>query len=421
MGFRTISDRESRLPLLQFALNGKLAPGIPGESLHAIGNLMNSHEMVSSADQTQPVQKSHFKKNVMAHRSTPKKIWIDLDNSPHVPLFLPIIAGLEKQGYQVFLTARDSYQVCELLHLHNLSCRVVGKHYGKKWILKLLGTALRALQLLPLAIREGPDLAVSHTSRAQVLVASMLGIPTVVMFDYEFVTSTGFLHPSWVFVPDVIPQERVSQNPGHLLRYPGLKEDVYVPRFKPDPNFRSQLGIRQDQIVVTVRPPATEAHYHNPESEQFFDASLRFLLEQSGVRVVLLPRNQTQSSLLHSLWGEAIKEERILIPGQAIDGLNLIWNSDLVISGGGTMNREAAALGVPVYSIFRGRIGAVDQGLAKTGRLILIEKIEDIRTKIVLERRTPIPQGSGNQSAALDCIVEAIISIAEHECLPSRQ
>jgi predicted glycosyltransferase len=240
------------------------------------------------------------------------------------------------------------------------------------------------------------------------------------MLDYEYVTATGFLHPSWVFVPDVIPGERLSQRPGHLLRYPGLKEDVYVPRFKPDPNFRSQLGIRQDEIVVTVRPPATEAHYHNPESEEFFEASLSYLLEQSGARVVLLPRNQTQASLLRSHWAEAIKDKRILVPEQAIDGLNLIWNSDLVISGGGTMNREAAALGVPVYSIFRGRIGAVDQGLARSGRLILIEKVEDI-TKIELKPRTRAPQDVVHQGPALNCIVEAIISIAEHECLPQRQ
>jgi predicted glycosyltransferase len=357
---------------------------------------------------------------MMVSPSTSKKIWIDLDNSPHVPFFLPIIEGLEKQGYQVFLTARDSYQVCELLRLHHLNCRVMGKHYGKKWILKLLGTALRAIQLLPLAIWERPSLAVSHTSRAQFLIASMLGIPTVVMFDYEFVTSTGFLHPNWVFVPDVIPEERVSQKPGQLLRYPGLKEDVYVPRFKPDPDFRRLLGIGQDEIVVTVRPPATEAHYHNPESDEFFVESLRFLLDQPHVRVVLLPRNQTQAGFLYSKWAKAIKSGRIIIPEQAVDGLNLIWSSDLVISGGGTMNREAAALGVPVYSIFRGRTGAVDQGLAKTGRLILIEKLADISTKIILERRTPVLQGSGNQSPALNCILEAVISIAEHKCLPPR-
>ena len=373
--------------------------------------------MILSTPETQPLHDT--KVGEISARVASKKIWIDLDNSPHVPFFMPIIEGLERRGYQVFLTARNSYQVCELMRLHGLSCQVIGQHYGKKWILKLLGTALRAAQLMPLAITERPVLAVSHTSRAQFLAASLLRIPTVIMFDYEFVNATGFLHPDWVFVPDMIPAEHVSREPGHVLRYRGLKEDVYAPRFKPGLNVRDLLGIREHELLVTVRPPATEAHYHNPESEQFFAASLNFLLDEPATRVVLLPRNQTQAVLLRSHWTRAIEDGRIIIPEQALDGLNLIWNSDLVISGGGTMNREAAALGVPVYSIFRGQIGAVDKYLAKTGRLILIERLEDIPTKVLLKRRKPALRDSASQSATLDCIVDAITSIAEHKCLPA--
>ena len=348
------------------------------------------------------------------------KIWIDLDNSPHVPLFLPIIEELERRNFRVFLTARDSYQVCELLRLHELSCKVVGRHYGKKWILKVAGTVFRAVQLVPLALSERPDLVVSHGSRAQTMVASLFGIPKVLMFDYEFSNATRFLNPEWVFVPDMIPADRVGQKPDHVLRYPGLKEDVYVPRFKPDPNLKAQLGLREDELIVTVRPPATEAHYHNPQSEQFLTETLRYLLEQSDARVLLLPRNQNQARAIRSYWAKAIDEHRIIIPESAVDGLNLIWNSDLVISGGGTMNREAAALGVPVFSIFRGHLGAVDRYLAKTGRLTLIEKVEDIRTKIVLQRRKPALWGSTKQSAVLECIVNGINSIATNKCLPAQ-
>jgi uncharacterized protein len=371
--------------------------------------------------ETQSVLENPIKESEMSLHLAPKKIWIDLDNSPHVPFFLPIIEGLERKGHRIFLTARDSYQVCELLRLHGLSCKVVGRHHGKRWIWKLWGTALRAVQLLPLAIRERPALAVSHGSRAQLLVASSLGIPSVIMFDYEFAKTTGFLRPEWVFVPDVMPEERIHQKSDHVLRYHGLKEDVYVPRFKPDPSVRNQLGVRQDELIVTVRPPATEAHYHNPEGEEFLAETLRYLLDEPGARVVMLPRNKNQATFLRSRWTRAIEEGRIIIPEQALDGLNLIWNSDLVISGGGTMNREAAALGVPVFSIFRGHTGAVDRYLVKTGRLTLIEKIEDIRTKIVLERRKPVLWGSENQGTVLDCIVDAINSIAEHKCLPAHR
>src|SRR5277367_7201066 len=123
--------------------------------------------MSTSTVQTQPADGNALEVSRAARPSTGKKIWIDLDNSPHVPFFLPIIEGLEREGYQVFLTARDSYQVCELLRLHRISCRVIGRHYGKKWILKLLGTAFRAMQLIPLALKEKPALVVSHGSRAQ--------------------------------------------------------------------------------------------------------------------------------------------------------------------------------------------------------------------------------------------------------------
>jgi predicted glycosyltransferase len=375
---------------------------------------------ITNPVQTKRVHEGPFAGSKRSSRSASKRIWIDLDNSPHVPFFLPIIEGLERRGYQVLLTARDSYQVCELLNLHQLSCRVIGRHYGKKWILKLLGTLLRAAQLLPLAAKARPDLAVSHTSRAQFLAASVLRIPTVIMFDYEFANTTGFLRPDWLFVPEMISERSVSQTPGHLFRYRGLKEDVYVPRFKPDPNVRTILGIHQDELAVTVRPPATEAPYHNPEGEEFFAACLQFLLRQPTVRVVVLPRNEKQSKLICSNWSRAIDEKRIIIPEHALDGLNLIWNSDLVISGGGTMNREAAALGVPVYSIFRGRTGAVDEYLAKTGRLTFIRTIEDIHTKIVLKRRTAPRWNSETSSASLDCILEAIISVAETKCLPAR-
>jgi uncharacterized protein len=374
--------------------------------------------VTSSTAETQPVRQENTRVPNVSPRLTTKKIWIDLDNSPHVPFFMPIIEGLERKGYQVYLTARDSYQVCELLRLHGLTCRVVGRHYGKKWILKVFGTAFRALQLLPLAITQRPHLAVSHGSRAQLVVASLLRIPSVVMFDYEF-SAKGFLHPDWVFVPNVIPEESVRKQPDRVFRYQGLKEDVYVPRLKPDPNIRNILGVRQGELVVTVRPPATEAHYHNPEGEHFFAETLRYLVEQPKARVVMLPRNEGQASFLRSCWRRAIEEGRILIPDHALDGLNLIWNSDLVISGGGTMNREAAALGVPVFSIFRGHMGAVDRYLAKTGRLTVIDKVADISTKIVLKQRTTVQPDSANQSPTLDCIVNAISSIAEHKCLPA--
>jgi predicted glycosyltransferase len=350
-----------------------------------------------------------------------KKIWIDIDNSPHVPFFIPIIEELQKRGHKVLLTARDSYQVCELLEFHHLECKVVGKHWGKNRIMKTLGTLGRATRLIPLAYQEKPDLAISLVSRAQLIACKILNIPMVVTFDYEFVETMQFLKPDWILVPEVIPDSASGMAKRGTFRYAGLKEDVYVPSFKPDASLRKTLGISESDLLVTVRPPATEAHYHNPESDELMIAALNFLTKQPDTRVVLLPRNEKQSSLLQKEWAELIAQGKIVIPSAVMDGLNLIWHSDLVISGGGTMNREAAALGIPVYSIFRGRMGAVDRYLEANGRLIFLERAEDIFNKIILQRREKACRELGAGSTALREISDAIISIAEHQCLPAQR
>jgi predicted glycosyltransferase len=358
-------------------------------------------------------------RNGSARSSQPKSIWIDLDNSPHVPFFAPIIDEIEKRGYKIILTARDSYQVCELLKLHGISCKVIGGHWGKSRALKVIGTFLRAIQLLPLIMREKPDVAVSHGSRAQFLTSLVLGIPNVAIFDYEFTAGFGPMNPDWIIMPDLLPDSAGGVAKNRIAKYPGLKEDVYVPRLRPDPSVRAHLGLSDSDIVAVVRPPATEAHYHNPESEMLFDATLDFLTRQPRVRVVLLPRNEKQAQVLRGSWRQWIDEAKIIIPENAVNGLNLIWASDLVISGGGTMNREAAALGVPVYSIFRGRIGAVDQYLASTGRMVLLESVEDVQTKVVLKRRRCEDWGSTeHHNDVLPCIVEGIISVVENQRFP---
>jgi predicted glycosyltransferase len=295
----------------------------------------------------------------------------------------------------------------------------VGGHWGKNRALKALGTLGRAARLLPLARKEKPNLAISIVSRGQLLACKALRIPTIVTFDYEFVMKMQFLRPDWIIVPEVVSDSGAGVAKKGIFRYPGLKEDVYVPRFNPDGALKKQLGIGKSDLVVTVRPPASEAHYHNPESDTLLSAALHFLMAQPDVSVVLLPRNGQQSETLQKEWGDSIAKGKIIIPGHVTDGLNLIWHSDLVISGGGTMNREAAALGVPVYSIFRGRIGAVDRNLADNGRLVLLESVGDILTKIALKRRE---RGDFSKSSvALRSISEAVISIAERQCLPAQQ
>jgi uncharacterized protein len=346
-----------------------------------------------------------------------KKVWIDIDNSPHVPFFLPIIEKLREQDVELVLTARNMYQVRELLDFFQLRCKMVGGHYGKNKVLKVMGTFLRTAELVPTALKMRPDLAISHGSRAQMLASKIVGIPSMMLHDYEFSTKTGFLEPDWVLMPEVIPGELMSKNGSQVLKYPGIKEDVYVPGFRPDASILTQLGIAKDHLLVTVRPPATEAHYHNPESEVLFAETLRRLGSIENLRIVTLPRNGRQGQQLLSEWSELIASGRMIIPSKPVDGVNLVWFSDLVVSGGGTMNREAAALGVPVYSIFRGKIGAVDRYLESQGRMVMIENVEDVHTKIRLERWNRPAQPESHDRQALQFILASIMSaLGAGEC-----
>jgi predicted glycosyltransferase len=345
-------------------------------------------------------------------RSGPKKIWIDLDNSPHVPFFVPIINELESRGYSVLVTVRDCFQVCELADLLSLRYRRIGRHYGKNKLLKLAGLVTRALQLAPTILREKPDLALSHGSRAQLLLSTLLRVPSIVAMDYEFARGLVLMKPGWIMIPEPLSESTIELK-GRILKYPGIKEDVYVPKFKPDPRIRTDLGLNGDDLVVTVRPPANEAHYHNPESDALFNAVINLLSDQPDTKIVLLPRNQRQELSVRKSWPNLFASGKMMVPTHAVDGLNLIWHSDLVISGGGTMNREAAALGVPVYSIFRGKIGAVDRYLARTGRLVMVENIDEVRTKIKLNRRQQPAKPEGQTSSALRKIVDNVVTVVE--------
>ena len=357
------------------------------------------------------VNSHHAPTTISASQNVTKRVWIDLDNSPHVPFFIPIIDELKKQGVEVTLTARDMYQTRELLEFFHLPCHVVGSHYGKNKVLKVLCNCLRTIQLAPTAATSRVDLAISHGARAQLLISKIFRIPTMMLHDYEHSTKTGFIESDWLLVPDVIPQSAMSRKEGRVLRYPGLKEDVYIPRLRPNPSVLTQFGISPDEIVVVVRPPATEAHYHNPESEVLFAETMLYLGSIQGVRAITLPRNARQGKQLRAEWQELMADGRMIIPSSPVDGVNLIWFSDLVVSGGGTMNREAAALGVPVYSIFRGKIGAVDHWLVEQGRLTLIQSPEEVRTKIKLCRwqRPASPDIEGRPALAF--IVNSILSV----------
>ena len=208
-----------------------------------------------------------------------KKIWIDLENSPHVPFFKPIIEQLNSRGYKTMLTARDCSQTCGLADLFHLEYVRKGRHYGKNKLLKLMGLLIRVSQLMPIVLREKPVLALSHGSRTQLLLASLLRIPSVSIMDYEHTYTMRLTNPDWLIVPEVIAVKDVEHEASRILKYPGIKEDVYVPSFKIDPSIKEALKLKESDLLVTIRPPATEAHYFVQESEELFEATLGFLAQ----------------------------------------------------------------------------------------------------------------------------------------------
>lgn len=344
-----------------------------------------------------------------------KKIWIDLDNTPHVPFFIPIKRELERRGYKVVLTARDAFQVCELAEHSGLEFIKIGRHYGKHMVLKLLGLIWRTLQLVPFVLKERPDVALSHGARSQAFLSNIMRIPSILIMDYEHSKSPPFCHNKWVIIPDAIPIADMHTNPSRVRQYPGIKEDVYAPEFRPDSGIYGELGIRPDDFVVTMRPPANEAHYHNPESEVLFETLMKLLFSHPEVRTVLLPRNKNQEKHIRDRWPEWFENNKTIVPAHAVNGMQLLWHSDLVISGGGTMNREAAALGVPVYSIFRGKTGAVDRRLELEGRLVMIRNEQEVKDKIQLQRRDKSWKADKQPSPAMATIVDHIESIIRIE------
>jgi uncharacterized protein len=274
--------------------------------------------------------------------------------------------------------------------------------------MKLAGTLGRAGSLAAWAARMKPKLAVSHGSRAQMLAAKALRVPSVVIADYEHVTH--FMRADHTIVPAIIPREIAGRLASSVMTYHGIKEDVYACTFAPDPTFEQLNAVACNKVIVTVRPPATEAHYHNSQSDNLFAATLELLAAHDETQTFLLPRSASQHQAILQRFGPLVRRAGLTVPPRAVNGLDMVWHSDLVISGGGTMNREAAALGVPVYSIFRGQIGAVDRYLSEHGRLRLIESVSDVK-RIALVKRGRFGHTKARPTEALDRIVEHISAL----------
>jgi predicted glycosyltransferase len=289
--------------------------------------------------------------------------------SAHVLVFRPLIGLLRERGDEVEITARDYAQTLELLELHGLEATVLGRHGGRSRLGKArsLGSRLHALRNW--ARPREFDLALAHGSHELTITARRLGVPSATTHDYEFATlqhQLGMRAATKVVVPESIPEERLARfgvRPPKLLRYPGLKEEYYLADFDPDPGVPAALGVDRNRVLVVLRPPPDVSLYHR-HSNPLFPQTLDHLSRTDDVQAVVLPRTEEQREYVRGL---ALPS--VIVPDRAVDAQSLIALADVVVSAGGTMNREAAALGVPVYTTYGGRLGGVDEELIREGRL----------------------------------------------------
>jgi predicted glycosyltransferase len=289
--------------------------------------------------------------------------------SAHVLVFRPLISLLRERGDGVEITARDYAQTLQLLELHDLEATVVGRHGGRSRLGKARSLASRLRALRKWARPREFDLALAHGSHELTLTARRLGIPSTTTHDYEFAAlqhHLGMRAATKVVVPDSIPEERLARfgvRPPKLLRYPGLKEEYYLSDFEPDLGVPDRLGVERDRVLVVLRPPPDVSLYHR-HSNPLFPQTLGYLGNLDSVQAVVLPRTDEQREYVREL---ALPS--VIVPDRAVDAQSLIALADVVVSAGGTMNREAAALGVPVYTTYGGRLGGVDEELIRQGRL----------------------------------------------------
>jgi uncharacterized protein len=304
------------------------------------------------------------------------RVWIDITNSPHVVIFRPIIARMRARGHEVTVTAREFAQTIGLLERFGIEHVRVGAHGGASRAGKARAMARRSAELVRFARAGRFDLAVSHGSTDQPPAARLAGTPQVTMFDYEYAAAMHHWNgrlASRVLVPSAIPESalaRYGMRPPRLVRYPGLKEEYYLADHAIDDAVMDELALDRGRLLAVVRPPPEVTLYHRGASTDLFAGVLARLLAAPGVQTVVLPRTPEQRAALAG--GPAI------VPERPVDGPSLVAAADLVVSAGGTMNREAAALGVPAYTPFAARLGAVDRSLIAEGRLRRLERPEDV-------------------------------------------
>ncbi len=303
------------------------------------------------------------------------------------PLVLrPLVERLEARGDEVLVTAREYGQTLGILDRLGIPYTAVGSHGGASAFGKGRALAGRSARLARVVWERRPDLALAHGSVDLAVVSSCFRIPSAQMQDYEFAgwqRQIAFRAARKVLMPDSIPLERLKKigaKERKLVRYPGLKEEYYLADFQPDAAVLDQLGLDREKVLVVVRPPPETSEYH--ARNDLYGEAIRHLAAAASVQAVVIPRTERQGEEVR-----AMRADNLIVPERAIDAQSLIAYADLVVSAGGTMNREAVALGTPVFTTFAGRMGGVDEALIAEGRLRVLDDVDQLPLR---KRETPV-------------------------------
>jgi predicted glycosyltransferase len=314
------------------------------------------------------------------------RVWVDCTAAAHPLVLRPVIERLRAQGHEVFITAREYGQTLGILDRLGLPYTTVGEHGGASRLGKARALGGRSARLARVVWARAPQLAIGHGSVDLAVVSASFRIPSVQMQDYEFARlqrQIAFRLATRVLAPDSIPLERlrkIGAKEKKLVRYPGLKEEYYLADFEPDPAVLGELGLDREKVIVVLRPPPETSEYHAPND--VYAATVRRLAAAPEAQAVIIPRTEGQGEAARAL-GAA----NLIVPERAIDAQSLIAYADLVVSAGGTMNREAVALGTPVFTTFTGRMGGVDEALIAAGWLRVLD---DPAALTLSKRESPV-------------------------------
>ncbi len=333
-------------------------------------------------------------------------VWVDCTAAAHPLVLRPIIERLEGRGHEVMVTAREYGQTLGILDRLGIPYTAVGSHGGGSALGKGRALAGRSSRLARIVWERRPQLALAHGSVDLAVVSSLFRIPSAQMQDYEFAgwqRQIAFRAARRVLVPDSIPLGRlrkIGAKERKLVRYPGLKEEYYLADFEPDAAVLDELGLDREKVLVVVRPPPETSEYH--ARNDVYSESIRHLAAANAIQAIVIPRTERQAAAV-----QAMEAANLIVPERAIDAQSLIAFADLVVSAGGTMNREAVALGTPVFTTFAGRMGGVDEALIAEGRLrVLLDPSE-----LPLRKRKYAPGKLDRRDP--EALVEAALGAAE--------